>query len=150
MAKLIFNNKKSISPDIKPSKTFSTGFIDNKTLFKKRSENYFKLVNKLDEGVINSTEQIQEIIDQIQKELGIPEIHQMPIGIMSKCFLGHPYEVHILDMAGNIIRHYKIGEKMEPLFEPYRRLAIHNAYATIEIYKDKVLLVKENGDIVRL
>ena len=150
MAKIIFNKKVNLNTEKKLEKKFSSGYIDEKQLFKKRSKKYFEALNNIDNDLLTDTNKIDKLIEQIQNELEIPGITEMPLGIISKCFLGHPYEVHTLDMTGNIIRHYKINEKMEPLFEPHRSLALHHAYAVIEIYKDKILLVQEDGSIVKM
>jgi uncharacterized protein YrrD len=73
------------------------------------------------------------------------------LGIVAKCFLGHPYEVHTLDLSGSqIIKHYKTSELMEADFEKARTVAKHNAYVLIEVYKDKMILIREDGTATKL
>lgn len=51
---------------------------------------------------------MDELMKAIQEEFGTAELTSLPLGIVSKCFLGHPYEVHTLDLSGSqIIKHYK-------------------------------------------
>ena len=47
------------------------------------------------------------------------------MGIVSRCYLGDPYEVHTLDISGNIIEHYKQGEPLPEYMEKARGLALH-------------------------
>jgi hypothetical protein len=75
----------------------------------------------------------------------------LPLGIVSKCYLGHPYEVHTLDLSGSqIIKHYKTNETMEARFENARTVAKHNAYAMIEVYIDKIIIIREDGSAIKL
>ena len=90
-------------------------------------------------------------MDQIKEEFGIAELASLPLGIVAKCYLGHPYEVHTLDLSGNeIISHFKIGESMADAFERARNLATHNAYAFVEVYTDKLLLIHHDGTVTKL
>src|SRR5262249_34358958 len=50
-----------------------------------------------------------------------------PLGLVAECSLGPPYEVHTLDMVGQIVEHYARGQAMPPFFERARRLAAHPA-----------------------
>lgn len=94
---------------------------------------------------------MSELIKAIKEEFGTAELASLPLGIVSKCFLGHPYEVHTLDLSGSqIINHYKITETMEGEFEKARTIAKHNAYAMVEVYKDKLILIREDGSAAKL
>ena len=90
-------------------------------------------------------------MDAIRHEFGTADIDCLPLGIVSRCFLGEPYEVHVLDLSGtHIVNHYKSNEPMEPYFEKARTIAQHNAYALVEVYKDKIILIREDGSASQL
>ena len=75
----------------------------------------------------------------------------MPLGIVSRCYLGVPYEVHTLDLTSHaIIAHYKTGQPLPPSFERARQLARHNAYAVVEVYAQKLLLIGDDGSVSQL
>jgi hypothetical protein len=70
------------------------------------------------------------------------------IGLFSKCYLGHPYCDHRMDLAGTIVEHYQIGEEVPPAYASARPLAASNAYAYIEIYGDgEVIPVRFDGTV---
>lgn len=116
-------------------------------LRKKRSMAYIEAIRRLDaSGHTCSREVLEEFLAAIQKELPEISIDHIPVGIVAKCYLGPPHEVHTLDRAGQIIRHYKTFESLPPLLEGGRSLARHPNYAFIEVYTDKLIAVAANGD----
>jgi len=121
--------------------------LDRK-LRQKRSTKYMQAITKLDSGghVPNSS-LIQSLIDAIIEELPEITIEQLPIGIVAKCYLEPPHDVHCLDAAGSIIKHYKSHESMPPILEKARGLALHGGYAFIEVYRDCLRAVKSDGNI---
>nr|WP_294789209.1 hypothetical protein [uncultured Flavobacterium sp.] len=126
-------------------------FVSERDLLKKRSKKYLDLIAGLDAKTLTDTMGIDKLMIAIQEEFGIAEIASLPLGIVSKCFLGHPYEVHTLDLSGSqIIKHYTGSETMEPQFEKARSVAKHNAYAMVEIYNDKIILIREDGTASKL
>lgn len=150
MPKIIFDDK-NLNPDLHKTNSISTGFISDRELLKKRSKKYVDYFSKLDHKTLTDTKGWTEIMQAIQEEFGTAELASLPLGIVSKCYLGQPYEVHILDLsATQIIHHYKTSEPMPDEFEKARNLAKHNAYAFIEVYKDKLLLIREDGTAAKL
>ncbi|OWU90073.1 hypothetical protein DBB36_06145 [Flavobacterium sp. WLB] len=149
MARIILQNDNiNFSTD---KQTITNGFISDRDLLKKRSKKYLDLIAGLDAKTLTETKGMDELIKAIQEEFGTAELSNLPLGILSKCFLGHPYEVHTLDLSGSqIIKHYKITETMEAEFEKARSVAKHNAYAMVEIYKDKIILIREDGTATKL
>lgn len=121
----------------------------NIVLRKKRSKKYIEEIKKLDITAHNITqEQIQGMIDAIKNELPVISIDDLPIGIVTKCYLGESYEVHTLSLIGkSIIRHYKIGESLPNELEKARTLANNKNYAFIEVYQTKIIAVKEDGSV---
>lgn len=69
------------------------------------------------------------------------------MGIVSRCYLGDPYEVHTLDISGDIIEHYKRGESLPEYMEKARGLALHGNYAFVEVYENACRAVSEDGSV---
>lgn len=115
-------------------------------LRKRRSKRYLDAVRKLDAGGhIHNAQLVNEIIEAIRAEF--PEIEPAGIllGIVSECYLGAPYEVHTLDLVGQIVTHYKAGETMPGALEKARGLARHGGYAFVEVYEGCMRAVSESG-----
>jgi hypothetical protein len=128
-----------------------TGFISDSDWLKKRSKKYVEFFSKLDQHSLTDTKGWNELMGLIKEEFGAAELATLPLGIVSKCFIGHPYEVHILDLGTHhIVQHFKIDEPMPGEFEKARTLAKHNAYALIEVYTDKLILFREDGTAIKL
>lgn len=129
----------------------ASNFISDRDILKKRSENYLNIIKDIDSELLIETRGKEQLLSKIQEEFGTAELANLPLGILAKCFLGHPHEVHTLDFnATQIIKHYKIGEPLPDHFEKARTLAKHNAYAFVEIYKDKLILIREDGTAAKL
>ena len=73
-----------------------------------------------------------------------------PSGIVSKCYLGDPYEVHTLDVTGQIIEHYETYRKMPGIMEKARGLARSGSYSFIEVYPNALCAVKADGTVATL
>jgi hypothetical protein len=150
MPRTILNNQQG-QIDLNNQKTVINGRVSDRDLLKQRSRKYIDMISKIDSKTLSDTRGMDELLEAVQKELGSADIISLPIGIVSKCFLGHPYEVHTIDLSGNIIiSHFKKGEAMSPDFEKARNLAIHNSYALIEVYKDKMLIIREDGSVSKI
>ncbi|WP_243390899.1 hypothetical protein [Paenibacillus sp. GM2FR] len=105
-------------------------------------------MTKLDvSGVVVSKGKVQELIDQISSEFPELAVDQLPLGIVSKCYLGNPYEVHSLDTRLQILDHYKRGEIVPNGMEKARRLAMHPSYAYIEVYMNMIAAVSLSGEV---
>lgn len=150
MARIIFqNNNLDIETSKKPIET--TGFSSDRDILKKRSKKYLDLIAGLDAKTLTDTKGMEKLMTAIQEEFGTAALASLPLGIVAKCYLGHPYEVHTLDLSGSqIIKHYKANEAMEADFEKARTVAKHNAYAMAEVYKDKIILIREDGTATKL
>ncbi|HET7433496.1 MAG TPA: hypothetical protein VFN10_02150 [Thermoanaerobaculia bacterium] len=90
---------------------------------------------------------LQELLEAIASEFPELGIDERLIGVVSKCRLGPPYEVHICDLAGGIVEHFERWRSMPPLFERGRSLAAHGAYAFIEIYVSTIRAVTADGAV---
>jgi len=117
-------------------------------LRQKRSPAYLKCVMRLDAGTHErQAAALQELLDAVTAEFPDLGVDERPIGVVSRCLLGAPYEVHICDLGGGIIDHFQHRRSMPPLFERARSLAAHGAYAFIEIYVSTLRTVAADGSV---
>lgn len=153
------------------------GIASDRELLQRRSAKYLKKMAQMDHGHMQGTQGYAELIAGIQEEFGNLGIGEYPLGVVSKCFLGAPYEVHTLDLSSarvstdpnaqfegggldidpsqgvvlvDIISHYKKGESLPGQMEKARALAMHNSYALIEVYNNKMILIREDGSTSKL
>lgn len=154
MPRQILNTKASI--DIDTNKNSGTqlksgAVTSDRILLQKRSKKYIQSLTSLDLGTLTATHGFTDLVERLKSEFGELGITEYPLGVVSKCYLGHPYEVHVLDLSGTqIIEHYKKGEPLPPFLEKARNLALNNSYAMIEVYINKMILVKEDGTTTKL
>jgi hypothetical protein len=148
------NARVDIAPEVahrKQTMVRLEGAALEKRLRQKRSGTFVETMARLDAGgAVVSKEKVQELIDQIAQEL--PELAelQLPLGIVSKCYLGEPYEVHTLDCKLEIIEHYKRGQPLPNGMEKARKLAMHPGYAYIEVYSNMMCAVSHSGDVAMI
>ncbi|WP_430222239.1 hypothetical protein [Paenalcaligenes sp. Me131] len=115
-------------------------------LRQKRSTAYIEAMTTLDAGGhVHSQTQTQALVDAMHAEFPDVQIEGLPIGIISKCYLGEPFEVHTLDYVGQIIQHYKKGAPLPKGMEAARSLARLPHYSFIEVYTDKLITVSQSG-----
>jgi len=154
MPRQILNTKASIDIDINKNigtQLKSGAATSDRIMLQKRSKKYIQTLTSLDLGALTATQGFAELVDKLKTEFGELGITEYPLGVVSKCYLGHPYEVHVLDLSGTqIVEHYKKGESLPPLLEKARNLALNNSYAMIEVYINKMILVKEDGTTTKL
>lgn len=154
MPRQILNTKASIDININTNsgtQLKSGAVTSDRILLQKRSKKYIQALTSLDLGALTATQGFAELIEKLKIEFGELGITEYPLGVVSKCYLGHPYEVHVLDLSGTqIIEHYKKGEPLPSLLEKARNLALNNSYAMIEVYINKMILVKEDGTTTKL
>jgi hypothetical protein len=107
-----------------------------------RSSGYLGAVRKLDAGT-GSRIDVSDVVEYVMSEFG-PST-SVPLGLVATCFLGAPYEVHVLDLAGVIVEHYKAGQTLPDPFEAARALAQHSAYLVVEVYSDRLVCIHSDG-----
>jgi hypothetical protein len=113
-----------------------------------RSRAYIEAMTRLDAHAHNAdAAALQDLIEAIANEFPELGIDQRPLGIVQRCYLGQPYEVHICSLKGEIIEHYETYRSMPPLFERARTLALHPAYAFVEVYADALRAVSVDGTV---
>ncbi len=120
----------------------------DRLLRKSRSKEYMNAIHKLDAGGhVHNQHKVNEIIDAIRSEFPDLEISGIMLGIVSICYLGEPYEVHTLDITGQIIEHYKRGQVLPGGLEKARSIAMRGGYEFIEVYVDCCRAVSANGSV---
>src|SRR4051794_35665411 len=113
----------------------------------KRDARYTAVLAKLDAGQLHAAD-LAVAMEAIAANF--PLGAAQPLGLVAECFLGPPYEVHTLDMVGQIVEHYVRGQAMPPFFERARRLAAHPAYVAIEVYEDVLVCVRADGSVTEV
>lgn len=115
-------------------------------LRQRRSGQFIEQITKIDAGQhTHDRAALDSVIAAISAEFPDINASQRPLGIVSKCYLGHPYEVHVCDLVGEILEHFEIGRAMPGLFERARSLARHDNYSFIEVYTDTLIAVSADG-----
>ena len=120
----------------------------DRLLRRPRSKAYMEALDRLDAGGHTHNQKIvDEIIQTIRNELPEVELDGILLGFVSMCYLGRPYEVHTLDMTGEIIKHYKAGQPLPDGLEKARGIAMRGGYEFIEVYADCCRAVSANGAV---
>lgn len=120
----------------------------DRLLRKARSKEYMQTLHNLDAGGhVYNQHKVNEMIDTIRNEFPDLEISGIMLGIVSICYLGKPYEVHTLNMAGQIVEHYKSGQMLPDGLEKARTIAIRGGYEFIEVYVDCCCAISSNGSV---
>lgn len=120
----------------------------DRLLRKPRSKRYMDAMRSLDAGGhAHNQHKVDEIINAIREEFPEVSIQGVLLGVVSICYLGVPYEVHTMDVAGQIIEHYKAGEKLPDHMEKARGLALRGGYEYIEVYTDCCRCISSSGAV---
>jgi len=153
MPKPILNVEQKVTQQLDLSKKLSVNTkLDplklEKRLREKRSSKYMEIMKQLDiSGCHMDQQKYQEFIDAINQEFPDVDFENQLLGIVATCYLGQPYEVHTLDLTGNIVVNYKRNEDMPGLLNRARSLALHGGYDFIEVYIDCLRAVKSDGTV---
>jgi hypothetical protein len=117
-------------------------------LRRKRSTGYLEAIRRLDAGThVADREALKSLLEGISREFPDLSLDQRPLGIVSTCYLGPPYQVHVCDLGGEIIEHYETFRPMPAPFEGARSLALHPSYAFVEVFADGCRAVSPDGAV---
>jgi len=116
-----------------------------------RSRPYVEALSRLDTGTPGADleKAVADLVEQIRGELGEIELNlpKQLVGIVARCYLGDPYEVHTLDLTHRIVHHYRSSEPLPGLLEQARGLALHPAYAFVEVYENLLVAIRRGGEV---
>ena len=112
-----------------------------------RSRAYLAAIAGLDPSGQVGRVDVDDIVDRIHKEF-TDAWASVPLGIVGRCYLGAPYEVHTLTMDGEIIAHYRTGEALPGPLERARELVGTDAYLAIEVYPDRLVHIRTDGSVI--
>lgn len=119
-----------------------------KRLRETRSKSYLEAMERLDAGGHHTDRAaLESLVETIASEFPELGIEERPMGIVCRCYLGAPYEVHICDLSGGIIEHFETFRSMPSMFERGRTLALHPGYVFIEVYADTLRAVSPDGSV---
>jgi len=130
-----------------------TPLLSNRAgLRSRRPPRYMELLERLEltGAAAKVKTDAESLAAQVRDALGEAGINSEPLGLLARCHLGRPFEVHTLDLAGEIVRHYEAGQALPGPFERGRRLALHPDYICIEVYADCLICIKKDGQAVRI
>jgi hypothetical protein len=144
MPRQIFGEVSQQRAGLAPVRTAARAAPPAEQLRRRRSPAYLSALASLDGGGrIVDRDKIAELREAISAEF--PPGAGMPLGWVAKCYLGPPYQVHILDLAGGIVEHYRGSDPLPGLLEQARSLAAGGRYAFVEVYPDKLVAVAADG-----
>ena len=137
--------------------SFGSGLSNKKTLGQAapaaaprllpRSQRYLAAIQALDTGEAGGVD-VSEVTAAVLDEFG-PGLPR-PIGLLARCYLGAPFEVHVLDLEGEIVEHYEASRPLPASYARARQLALHPAYLAIEVYPDRLVCLLEDGSAVEV
>jgi hypothetical protein len=114
-----------------------------------RSKRYLSALARLDASATITAAELAQIIDDIHCEF-TDRWAALPLGLVSKCYLGHPFEVHMLAPDGGIVEHYRLGQPLPGILERARELARSEPYLAVEVYADRIVCLRADGSTVTL
>ncbi|MFC0846454.1 hypothetical protein ACFH04_22450 [Streptomyces noboritoensis] len=116
-------------------------------LYGNRSADLREALSRLDAQVDEAAR--RQLADWIREEYEVQHT-AIPVGFVTKCYLGAPFVDHILDLAGAIVEHYAPGTPMPEPFGAGRMLARSGSYVCVEVYGDGLVLpVLPDGSVVQ-
>lgn len=120
----------------------------DRILRRKRSKEYMEALHQLDAGGhVQNQQEVNEILNVIRSEFSEVKLDGVLLGVVSICYLGAPYDVHTLDMTGNIITHYKSGQPLPNGMEKARGIALRGDYEFVEVYVDCCRAISMDGRV---
>ncbi len=136
-------NENIVPPGLRTQRSGGRGRL----LSAPRSRRYLTAIAGLDPSGQVSRVDVDDIVDRIHKEFA-DAWASIPLGIVGRCYLGVPYEVHTLTMDGAILAHYRTGEALPGPLERARGLAQSESYLAIEVYPDRIVHIRIDGSVI--
>lgn len=136
----------SAAPTLRPGRVNRSAGGGTRFLTTPRSRRYLEALAGLDPSATVARVDVDDVVARIHKEFD-EAWASVPLGIVSRCYLGVPYEVHTLTLDGSILAHYKTGEALPGPLERARSLACAEAYLAIEVYPDRMIFIRTDGTV---
>jgi hypothetical protein len=103
-----------------------------------RSRRYLDTVQRLDATGTATAADLERVIDDIRREFA-DRWAALPLGLVSRCYLGAPFEVHTLAPDDGILEHYKIGQSLPGPLEAARKHSLSGLYLLVEVYSNRLV-----------
>jgi len=149
MPRPLINNTAAASQGFAAPRAKAATAGRRRVLTSRRSQDYQHALRAMDSSGHVATADLAKIVDDVRREFDETN-SASPFGIVARCYLGAPYEVHTLALDGSIIDHYEVGKALPGGLERARSLAVSVAYAAIEVYPDRLVCVRVDGSVVAL
>lgn len=114
-----------------------------------RSRAYLAALRDLDLHAGQRGLGIEAIVAAVRQEFQEPW-SQLPIGLVSHCYLGYPYETHMLSIDGGIIEHFERHQSLPGALDRARPYARTEQYEVIEVYPNRLICVRSDGTTMTL
>lgn len=114
-----------------------------------RSRAYLDSLARLDAGTELTPADLRQIVDGIRQEFA-QRWAALPVGLVSRCYLGHPFEVHTLTPDGGFLEHYRLSQPMPGPLESARKHSLSGLYLSVEVYENRLVCVRADGTTVTL
>lgn len=114
-----------------------------------RSRHYLDAMARLDATTDVTPAKIQEIIDDIRRDF-TDRWAALPLGLVSRCYLGAPFEVHTVLPDGGILEHYHVGQRLPGQLESGRTHSLSGLYLAVEVYENRLVCIRTDGTTVTL
>jgi hypothetical protein len=114
-----------------------------------RSRRYLDAMTRLDATTDITPAEIQEIVDDIRRDF-TDRWAALPLGLVSRCYLGEPFEVHTLTPDGGILEHYHVGQRLPGPLEAGRAHSLSGLHLAVEVYLDRLVCIRTDGTTVTL
>jgi len=114
-----------------------------------RSRSYLAALRDLDLHTAQRGLDIEAMVAAVRQEFQ-ETWSQLPIGLVSHCYLGYPYETHMLSIDGGIIEHFERHQSLPGPLDRARPYARTEQYEVIEVYPDRLICVRPDGTTMTL
>jgi hypothetical protein len=115
----------------------------------RRSAGYQRAIRGMDTSGHVATVDMVKIVADVRREFEDANC-STPFGIVARCYLGAPFEVHTLALDGSIVHHYEVGKPLPGGLERARSYALSVAFDAIEVYADRLVCIRVDGSVVSL
>lgn len=137
--------RRSLSLGADATSTTQSRQFQRSSLERPRHSGLFQAVHRLDAQIDEASrrELSAWITDQYATDYG-----DVPLGFLSRCYLGPPYVDHRLDLLHSIVEHFAPGDAVPSPFDRARVLARLSSYEYIEVYGSGTLVpIRVDGSV---